>query len=73
MSKLTAFGVCRVERMRNWFAAASRRFLGEVSGTVAMEYALIAVLIAIGVLSAVIGLGETVEEMYETVAEATAG
>lgn len=50
--------------------AAMRRCRTDRSGSVAMEYAVIAMLIAIGVLTAVLVLGDTVLQMYETIADA---
>lgn len=49
-----------------------RRGCASTSGSVAMEYAVMAMLIAIGVLTAVLVLGDTVLQMYQTVAEAIA-
>ncbi|MCC0059548.1 hypothetical protein [Methyloceanibacter sp.] len=58
--------------MRSRPVAAMRRGCASTSGSVAMEYAVMAMLIAIGVLTAVLVLGDTVLQMYQTVAEAIA-
>jgi len=52
--------------MRNFF----RRFLGDQSGATAIEYGLIAALIAVAIIAAVTSVGTTLQTTFTSVAGA---
>lgn len=53
----------------NWLTIKVRTFFGEEDGVTAIEYALIASLIAIVIVAAVTGVGEALIGIFEDVAE----
>jgi len=54
----------RGKALRTKFKAAARRFASDCSGSTAIEYAIIAVLIGAGVVAVVSTLGGTVADLY---------
>lgn len=53
--------------MRQFFQRSMRRFLAEISGATAIEYALIAAGIALMIITAVNGLGTRVSGLFASV------
>jgi pilus assembly protein Flp/PilA len=49
-------------------ASLLKRFLADQSGATAIEYALIAVLVAIAIIGAVTALGSSLKSIFDTVA-----
>jgi len=63
----------RGKAFRAQFKAATRRFASECSGSTAIEYAIIAVLIGAGIVGVVGTLGGTVADLYQSVLDKLTG